>query len=86
MLVLKQYPEIMKNLEIETGPSPLEMLKYMHDQNISQSHENSDGTEDSDDPCFVVLPNWLFQKIWRINAENVKKAEKQNNTNVNPHI
>lgn len=70
--VMNEEPHIFKNLEKATGPSALEMLKYMH-----QSVEEDIYMDQSeDDPSVMILPNWIFENFWSRKSSSLQ-YEKQ---------
>lgn len=57
---MNEEPHLFKNLEKATGPSAIEMLRYMH-----QSTDEEIYLEDEDDdPSIMVMPNWVFDSFW----------------------
>lgn len=66
--LLNEEPHIFKNLERATGPSAIEMLRYMH-----QSSEEEMYLEDEeDDPSIMVMPNWVFDNFWQKKLPTMK--------------
>lgn len=70
--VLNEEPHVFKNLEKATGPSALEMLRYMHQSADDEIYLD----EEEDDPSVMVLPNWIFDNFWAQKAVTLK-YEKQ---------
>ena len=57
-----------KNLERATGPSAIEMRRYMH----QSSDEEIYLEDEDDDPSIMVMPNWVFDTYWQRKSFNLK--------------
>jgi hypothetical protein len=55
-------------LEKSTGPSALELLRYMHQSVDDDIYMD----EEEDDPSVMILPNWVFENFWSRKVLTIK--------------